>query len=940
MKGTPLKRGAVVSAAALLTLGLVAGGSLPALANDDVNSGGSGSTAPATPGAPAVTAEQLTLTNGSANWDFVTSFREYVGSEGETRSEGADIVAGTRHLQWPAADNQQFDTAKPTKLSFKGKVGWYKYNGILNVSLANPTIDFDKKQLLVDAQTAGTLGGAEAATFTQQALLSLPDLKWEIKDNYLLVYSLKPTITDLSTKIVGFYSGESREPFVATFEIHGREGDRPAPVLWNLFPESFKNPTTSTEPVVDKDTFDVEVPDPQLRKCILNELDLAPETPIVNQVLQRMQSVDCIGVRLAEEDKIKTLEGLQYATNLKRLRVTYQNITDLTPLGKSVKLADLDVSHNKLTSLRGLETLKALDGLKATNNRISDISALAGIETLSSLDLEDNRLTELAHVSGENLRNLKVKKNRLQNLDYMTSLPRVTALDASDNRITDVKGLKPLRVIETIDLRNNFISDTTPLTELKSFALRGIRVTNNKFTDWSELREELEGKLWGAPREGDNPEEYVNPKNLEDALAEDLKTDAAEAEAANPVVSQNVTSEGEFGAAQSAAADSLFKNVPVGSTFELEGAVDGAVVIADQGQYSIVDGAVVFTPAAKFVGTATPVTAVVTTPAGNTHKATFTPTVNLPAAKAPAVADLTEAAKGEVEVPKSVFKGDTIPVKVGAAHAGKEVSLWLFSEPQPLGKQTVDAEGNVSVKLPESVTGEHRIAVTDRVNDLVGWDAVTIKEQAPADNGAAPGAGNDNGTAPGAGNDNGAGTGTGTAPGTDNGAGNGAGTAPGNDNGAGSAPGTTPGATPGDTPGATPGGDTGNTGTTPGTTPGATPGGDTGNAGGNPGTAPSTPGTPGTTPGTTPGGDNSGAPGATQPPAATPPASSQADTPKPADNSAKGANTANTAGDKAASAQLAKTGADSAAALLAGAALLLVGIAVTAVTAVRRARRS
>lgn len=199
------------------------------------------------------------------------------------------------------------------------------------MSISNPTIDFANKKLLVDATTAGTMAGGSAQTFTQEALLDLPDLSYEVRDGYLLVYSHKPVITDLSHSIVGFYRGETREPFVATIKLDGAAADQPAPVLWELFPDLYKNP--DGDPIIDnEDTFDVNVPDPALRKCILDELDLPQDAPIVNKVLKQLGSFNCIGVHLSEDEKIKSLEGLQHATNLSRLRISYHNITDLSPL--------------------------------------------------------------------------------------------------------------------------------------------------------------------------------------------------------------------------------------------------------------------------------------------------------------------------------------------------------------------------------------------------------------------------------------------------------------------------------------------------------------------------------------------------------------------------------------------------------------------------------
>lgn len=90
-----------------------------------------------------------------------------------------------------------------------------------------------------------------------------------------------------------------------------------------------------------------------------------------------------------------SLEGLQYATNLTSLDLSYDpgneyislqmapngsgdlgDITDLSPLSALTKLTTLNVAHNKIVSLAPLADLKALTSLDVTYNRIGDFSML------------------------------------------------------------------------------------------------------------------------------------------------------------------------------------------------------------------------------------------------------------------------------------------------------------------------------------------------------------------------------------------------------------------------------------------------------------------------------------------------------------------------------------------------------------------------------------
>ena len=182
----------------------------------------------------------VTLGAGEANWDWVRSFREYVGMHQETITGGITRSEHQRSLLWPTVEGQQVDLNNLQSIKFGGSVNWNHHGGILNVTLANPTVDFVNKRLLIDGMTVGTLANPGVPVDKKQtSLLDLPDLKAEVKDGYLLITSFRPRITHFSHELVGFYEGEIREPFVATIKINDVEGERPTPHLWELFPDRY-----------------------------------------------------------------------------------------------------------------------------------------------------------------------------------------------------------------------------------------------------------------------------------------------------------------------------------------------------------------------------------------------------------------------------------------------------------------------------------------------------------------------------------------------------------------------------------------------------------------------------------------------------------------------------------------------------------------------------
>lgn len=463
---------------------------------------------------------------GAANWDFKTSFREYVGSEHETLANGATIFENK--LRWPLKEGQSYVKDVTTKLHFVGEVHWQKYNGILDVKISNPTIDFDNKQLLVDASTKGTLAGGGAKEYTQTALLNMADLNVQEQDGYVVISSLEPRITDMSKQLLGFYTGEVGQPFVAVVSSATADQENvPEPSLHALFPDVFpaNGPARLTDP--NEPVKDVHVPDAALAKCIRWELDLADEVPITNKVIQTLQSMQCIGKAKNEDAKIASLEGLEGAKNLTSLRLGWNKIADLTPLKALTKLHTLSVNNNAIESLEPLSNLSALQTVNVADNAIRTLPDLKKLENLGTIDASNNKISDISGlpIGSENLRVLKFNNNRISDISPLGANLYTRELYLNDNRIADVTPLKRYRAIQKMSIANNFIEDPStfanwPAANQEWF--RSLHIAGNRFTDWSSL-DELGSKVKDRP---EDPASALNPRTQAEALAADAEEQA------------------------------------------------------------------------------------------------------------------------------------------------------------------------------------------------------------------------------------------------------------------------------------------------------------------------------------------------------------------------------------------------------------------------------
>ena len=96
------------------------------------------------------------------------------------------------------------------------------------------------------------------------------------------------------------------------------------------------------------------------------------------------------------EGEITNLSGLEYATQLTKLKLGGNKVTSVFPLAKLTNLTNLDLSSNRISGVSKLAKLKNLTNLNLSGNQIADVAPLAKLTNLTSLDLSQNRIVDAA----------------------------------------------------------------------------------------------------------------------------------------------------------------------------------------------------------------------------------------------------------------------------------------------------------------------------------------------------------------------------------------------------------------------------------------------------------------------------------------------------------------------------------------------------------------
>ena len=182
----------------------------------------------------------------------------------------------------------------------------------------------------------------------------------------------------------------------------------------------------------------VDIPDPNLRAAILDELDMTPEDSITHHHMLRLTDL------AAYARNISNLSGLEAASNLDYLALGQNPVSDLSPLA-GLPLRGLVLPDCMVTDISPLSNLTHIEELNLRSNPISDISPLGAITTLHSLDLSHCQIIDISTLS------------QLVNLKY---------LQLNHNKIRDVAALANLTSLYKLEIDHNFITNHSPLDSL------------------------------------------------------------------------------------------------------------------------------------------------------------------------------------------------------------------------------------------------------------------------------------------------------------------------------------------------------------------------------------------------------------------------------------------------------------------------------------------
>ena len=224
----------------------------------------------------------------------------------------------------------------------------------------------------------------------------------------------------------------------------------------------------------------VHIPDPNLRAAIAESLGKNANAPITVEEIEGLGRLD------ARNRGIRDLTGLQLATNLNRLPLSDNQISDLSPIAGLIGLQALWINNNPVSDLFPLKGLTNLTELVFDDTHVSDLLPLAGLTNLEVLGISTPLISDLSPLKSlTNLTILWFHRTQVSDLSPLSGLVNLEDLSANQGGIFDA-----IRRIEeqtgvVINTNHGNISDLSPLAGLIN--LKRIWIWGNPISDLSPL---------------------------------------------------------------------------------------------------------------------------------------------------------------------------------------------------------------------------------------------------------------------------------------------------------------------------------------------------------------------------------------------------------------------------------------------------------------------
>lgn len=260
------------------------------------------------------------------------------------------------------------------------------------------------------------------------------------------------------------------------------------PVKVDQFGMSQTNATFTVGDVVTGECTDLDqvitIPDAALRSAIADAIG----TPGIDLTCLDVLALEDL---IAFDSGIASLEGLQYAVNMKQAYFNNQTstgangntITDVTPLQSLPSLQYLSLRNNPIEDVTPIAGLTGLITLILQGTPVSDISFLADFDAMWNLQLGYSAILDLTPIHGlTTIEYLGIEGLSVTDIGFLEQFDNISGLWLASNSITSLAPLVANPAMGTndhIDVRHNNLdlTDAGVQADIQALRDRGVTVT-------------------------------------------------------------------------------------------------------------------------------------------------------------------------------------------------------------------------------------------------------------------------------------------------------------------------------------------------------------------------------------------------------------------------------------------------------------------------------
>lgn len=220
-----------------------------------------------------------------------------------------------------------------------------------------------------------------------------------------------------------------------------------------------------------------------------------------------------------QEGNIATLEGLQYAINMKSLFLSDVGIRDISQLSSLTKVTFLGIDGNKIEDILPLQSMSQLNKLVMFGNRVADLSPLNKLNQITDLLIGGNLVEDLKPISRLPLRWLVADSNRIKDISALRDMKSLEYVFLEKNVIEDASPLLELPRLRELHIEKNPLNASAQAV-LQQLSDRGVKVTTDLTLQAKEPEEEEKAPIQLTPPGDDK---LIKDDRLETLIREELE---------------------------------------------------------------------------------------------------------------------------------------------------------------------------------------------------------------------------------------------------------------------------------------------------------------------------------------------------------------------------------------------------------------------------------